>query len=63
MNRSTPGLPVHHHLPEFTQTHVHQVNHKYKVPPNHEYQALKSKNKEQTIAEKLLDFVVVKLQD
>ena len=20
MNRSTPGLPVHHHLPEFTQT-------------------------------------------
>ena len=24
MNRSTPGLPVHHHLPEFTQTHVHQ---------------------------------------
>ena len=24
-NRSTPGLPVHHHLPEFTQTHVHQV--------------------------------------
>ena len=25
MNCSTPGLPVHHHLPEFTQTHVHQV--------------------------------------
>ena len=24
-NRSTPGLPVHHQLPEFTQTHVHQV--------------------------------------
>ena len=23
MNRSRPGLPVHHHLPEFTQTHVH----------------------------------------
>ena len=22
--RSTPGLPVHHHLPEFTQTHIHQ---------------------------------------
>ena len=22
VNRSTPGLPVHHHLPEFTQTHV-----------------------------------------
>ena len=26
MNRSTPGLPVHHHLPEFTQTHVHRVH-------------------------------------
>ena len=26
MNRSTPGLPVHHYLPEFTQTHVHQVS-------------------------------------
>ena len=25
MNQSTPGLPVHHQLPEFTQTHVHQV--------------------------------------
>ena len=25
MNRSTPGLPVHHQLPEFTQTYVHQV--------------------------------------
>jgi len=26
MNYSTPGLPVHHQLPEFTQTHVHQVD-------------------------------------
>ena len=26
MNHSTPGLPVHHQLPEFTQTHVHQVS-------------------------------------
>ena len=25
MNRSTPGLPVHHQLPEFTQTYVHRV--------------------------------------
>ena len=25
MNRSMPGLPVHHQLPEFTQTHVHGV--------------------------------------
>ena len=26
MNRSMPGLPVHHKLPEFTQTHVHRVS-------------------------------------
>ena len=26
MNRSTPGLPVHHQLLEFTQTHVHWVS-------------------------------------
>ena len=26
MNRSTPGLPVHHQLPEFTQTRVHRVS-------------------------------------
>ena len=26
MNRSTPGLPVHQQLPEFTQTHVHRVS-------------------------------------
>ena len=26
MNRSTQGLPVHHHLLEFTQIHVHQVS-------------------------------------
>ena len=26
MNRSTPDLPVHHQLPEFTQTHVHWVS-------------------------------------
>ena len=25
MNCSTPGLPVHHQLPKFTQTHVHRV--------------------------------------
>ena len=25
INRSTPGLPVYHQLPEFTQTHVHRV--------------------------------------
>ena len=26
MNRTTPGLPVHHQLPEFTQTHIHWVS-------------------------------------
>ena len=26
MNHSTPGLPVHHKLPEFTQSHAHQVS-------------------------------------
>ena len=25
MNCSTPGLPVHHQIPQFTQTHVHPV--------------------------------------
>ena len=26
MNRSTPGIPIHHQLPEFTQTHLHWVS-------------------------------------
>ena len=26
MNHSTPGLPVRHHLPEFSQTHIHRVS-------------------------------------
>ena len=26
MNHSTPGLPVHHQIPEFTQTHIHRVS-------------------------------------
>ena len=32
-NRSTPGLPVHHQLPEFTQTHVHRV--RDAIQPSH----------------------------
>ena len=32
MNRSTWGLPVHHKLPEFTQTHVHLVWHRWCHP-------------------------------
>ena len=33
MNRSTPGLPVYHQLPRFTQTHVHQV--RDAIQPSH----------------------------
>ena len=33
MNHSTPGLPVHHQLPELTQTHVHWVGDA--VQPSH----------------------------
>ena len=33
MNSSMPGLPVHYHLPEFTQTHVHRVSEA--IQPSH----------------------------
>ena len=33
MNHSTPSLPVHHHLPEFTLTHVHRV--RDAIQPSH----------------------------
>ena len=33
MNRSTPGVPVHHQLTEFTQTHVHRVSNA--IQPSH----------------------------
>ena len=33
MNRSTPGLPVHHQLPAFTQTHIHGV--RDAIQPSH----------------------------
>ena len=33
MNRSTPGLPVHHQLPDFTQTHVHRVSDAIQTSP------------------------------
>ena len=33
MNHSTPGLPVHHQLLEFTQTHVHRV--RDAIQPSH----------------------------
>ena len=34
MDRSTPGLPVHHQLPEFTETHVHRVSNDA-IQPSH----------------------------
>ena len=33
VNCSTPGLPVYHHLPEFTQTHIHRV--RDAIQPSH----------------------------
>ena len=38
MNRSRPGLPVCHELPEFTQTHVHRVSDA--IQPSHPLSSL-----------------------
>ena len=38
MNCSTPGLPVHHQLPEFTQTHVHRISDA--IQPSHPLSSL-----------------------
>ena len=38
MNHSMPGLPVHHQLPEFTQTHVHRVGDA--IQPSHPLSSL-----------------------
>ena len=38
VNRSTPGLPVHHQLPEFTQTHIHRVSDA--IQPSHPLSSL-----------------------
>ena len=38
MNHSTPGLPVHHQLPEFTHTHVHRVSDA--IQPSHPLSSL-----------------------
>ena len=38
MNRSTPGLPVHHQLPEFAQTRVHRVSDA--IQPSHPLSSL-----------------------
>ena len=34
MNHSTPGLPVHHQLPEFTQTHFHSSHSPFSPEPS-----------------------------
>ena len=38
MSCSTPGLPVHHQLPEFTQTHIHRVGDD--IQPSHPLSSL-----------------------
>ena len=38
MSCSTPGLPVHHQLPEFTQTHIHRVGDA--IQPSHPLSSL-----------------------
>ena len=40
MNRSTPGFPVHHQLPEFTKTHIHRVGDA--IQPSHSLLSLSS---------------------
>ena len=40
MNRNMPGLPIHHPLPEFTQTHVHWVGDT--IQPSHALSSLSS---------------------
>ena len=47
MNCSTPGLPVHHQLPEFTQTHVHRVMRKERKEGRKERQVMKEERKEE----------------
>ena len=38
MNHSTPGLPVHHYLPEITHTHIHRVSDA--IQPSHPWSSL-----------------------
>ena len=38
MDCNTPGFPVHHQLPELTQTHVHLINDA--IPPSHPLSSL-----------------------
>ena len=40
MDCSTPGFPVHHQLPEFTQTHVHRVSDS--IQPSHPFSRFQS---------------------
>ena len=72
MNRSTPGLPVHHQLPEFTQTHIHRVSDA--IQPSHplsspsprapnpsQHQSLQWVNSLHEVA-KILEFLIADLK-
>ena len=68
MNRSTPGLPVHHQLLEFTQTHVHRVSevtlsgththtpqmHVYNTPPYFEEAVSSTQNAQRSVCSQRL---------
>ena len=49
MNRSTPGLPVHHQLLEFTETHVHRVSDAIQPSHVHKLKEIGGIDKEITI--------------
>ena len=53
MNHSTPGLPVHHQLPEFTQTHVHRVGDA--IQPSHPLSSLSPAPNPFVLVHKLLE--------
>ena len=42
MNHSTPGLPVHHQLPEFAEIHVHRVSDA--IQPSHPLSSTQESN-------------------
>ena len=55
MNRSTPGLPVHHQLPEFTQTCVHRVSDA--IQPSHSLASLSPPASNPSLHQSLLQCV------
>ena len=57
MNRSTPGLPVHHQFPEFTQTHDHRVSDA--IQPSHPVVPFSSCPQSQVTCYEVLNAIVV----